>query len=112
MKEKRSLSKKKIRLNSMIICILLTLIVVLIVMMQNTFNLNDTSLSLSNKNTEISSLQQNDDHLRYITKDTMNTLSDNSSWNTDSEKKKLLEDALNKNIDEINSYTINGTLDN
>jgi len=81
-------------------------------MMQNTFNLNDTSLSLSNKNTEISSLQQNDDHLRYITKDTMNTLSDNSSWNTNSEKKKLLEDTLNKNIDEINSYTINGTLDN
>lgn len=112
MKEKRSLSKKKIGLNSMIICILLTLIVVLIVMIQNTFNLNDTSLSLSNKNTEISSLQQNDDHLRYITKDTMNTLSDNSSWNTNSEKKKLLEDALNKNIDEINSYTINGTLDN
>ncbi len=67
---------------------------------------------MSNKNTEISSLQQNADHLRYITKDTMNTLSDNSSWNTDSEKKKLLEDALNKNIDEINSYTINGTLDN
>ena len=101
MKEKRSLSKKKIGLNSMIICILLTLIVVLIVMIQNTFNLNDTSLSLSNKNTEISSLQQNADHLRYITKDTMNTLSDNSSWNTDSEKKKLLEDALNKNIDEL-----------
>lgn len=101
--EKKKLSKKKIVINTLIICITMTLLMIVVVIMQNSFNINNESLSLSNNT---NTTNDTGPHIRYITEDTIDSLSDDSVWKYDDEKKKMLEKTFDENLDNLKEYQV------
>lgn len=104
--ETKKLNKKKICLNTIVICILAMIIIIMICEINGMLGSMNSNFSITSDSntTEITT-----DHLRYITEDTVDDIKDNSIWNTDEEKKKLLDETFDKNIETIDSIEIEGS---
>lgn len=102
-KEKKNLNKFKIFIDTCMFCIVSILLISGFFMINNSYNMNNNSYSLSTD--EIDAIEG--DHLRYITENSKNTLSTNSKWNN--ENKKILDETLDKNINNIQGYKVEGT---